>query len=240
MIDKRKLVDSIEKYYLNGLTEAVKFKIKNNVLVIPFSTTNRDVVGEVILPIELPNAEFGIYETTPLLKQLSILDTNLDIQYQEKYGIVEKLLIEDNQYKMMFSTSDISLIPRTGNVTRENYTLIYAMEPDFVTRFIDCKKALGPNIKTFTLEPQTDTARIILGDSDPSGYANKLEFNIPAVTEGFPFASLLFPSDVLKEILSANKNFDSAEMKVDGEGLMSLYFTEDDITSQYYIMASIN
>ena len=31
MIDKRKLVDTIEKYYLNGLTEAVKFNIKNNI-----------------------------------------------------------------------------------------------------------------------------------------------------------------------------------------------------------------
>jgi len=236
MIDKRKLVDTIEKYYLNGLTEAVKFNIKNNVLTIPFSTTNRDVVGNVTLPIELPNAEFGIYETTPLLKLLNILDTNTDIQYQEKFGIVEKLLIEDNQYKMMFSVSDISLIPKTPNVVDATYQLTYAMEPDFVTRFIDCKKALGPDVKTFTLEPQTDTARIILGD--PSGYANKLEFNIPAKTEGFPFASLLFPSDVLKEILSANKNFDTAEMKVDGEGLMYLSFTEENAVSQYFIMAS--
>jgi hypothetical protein len=238
MIDKRKLVDSIEKYYLNGLTEAVKFNIKNNVLHIPFSTTNRDVVGEVTLPIELPNAEFGIYETTPLLKLLNILDTNVDIQYQEKFGIVEKLLIEDNQYKMMFSASDISLIPKTPNAVDVTYQLTYAMEPDFVTRFIDCKKALGPDIKTFTLEPQSETARIILGD--PSGYANKLEFNIPAVTEGFPFASLLFPSDVLKEILSANKNFDSAEMKVNEDGLMDLMFVEGDAISQYFIMASLN
>jgi len=238
MIDKRKLVDSIEKYYLNGLTEAVKFNIKNNVLVIPFSTTNRDVVGEVTLPIELPDAEFGIFETSPLLKLLNILDTNVDIQYQEKFGIVEKLLIEDNQYKMMFSASDISLIPKTPNAIDVTYQLTYAMEPDFVTRFIDCKKALGPDIKTFTLEPQTDTARIILGD--PSGYANKLEFNIPAVTEGFPFASLLFPSDVLKEILSANKNFDTAEMKVNEDGLMNLMFVEGDAISQYFIMASLN
>ena len=238
MIDKRKLVDSIEKYYLNGLTEAVKFNIKNNVLTIPFSTTNRDVVGEVTLPIELPNAEFGIFETTPLLKLLHILDTNVDIQYQEKFGIVEKLLIEDNQYKMMFSASDISLIPKTPNAIDVIYQLTYAMEPDFVTRFIDCKKALGSDIKTFTLEPQTDTARIILGD--PSGYANKLEFSIPSVTEGFPFASLLFPSDVLKEILSANKNFDSAEMKVNEDGLMNLMFIEGDAISQYFIMASLN
>lgn len=238
MIDKRKLVDSIEKYYLNGLTEAVKFNIKNNILHIPFSTTNRDVVGEVILPIELPNAEFGIFETSPLLKLLNILDTNLDIQYQETFGIVEKLLIEDNQYKMMFSVSDISLIPKTPNAIDVNYQLTYAMEPDFVTRFVDCKKALGSDVKTFTLEPQSETARIILGD--PSGYANKLEFSIPAKTEGFPFASLLFPSDVLREILVANKNFDAAEMKVNEDGLMNLMFTEGDAVSQYFIMASLN
>jgi len=238
MIDKRKLVDTIEKYYLNGLTEAVKFNIKNNVLTIPFSTTNRDVVGEVTLPIELPNAEFGVFETTPFLKLLHILDTNIEIQYQEKFGIVEKLLIEDNQYKMMFSASDISLIPKTPNANDVDYQLTYIMEPDFITRFIDCKKALGPDIKTFTLEPQQNSTKIILGD--PSGYANKLEFEIPASMEGFPFASLLFPSDVLREILSANKNFNDAWMKVNEDGLMYLSFTEGDAVSQYFIMASLN
>ena len=236
MIDKRKLVDSIEKYYLNGLTEAVKFKIKNKVLVIPFSTTNRDVVGEITLPIELPDAEFGVFQTSPLLKLLHILDTNVDIQYQEKLGIVEKLLIEDNKYKMMFSASDISLIPKTPNAIDVAYQLTYIIEPDFITRFIDCKKALGPDVKTFVLEPQVDKTKIILGD--PSGYANKLEFEIPTFIEGFPFASLLFPSDVLKEILSANKNFTYAEMKVNEEGLMYLTFTEGNAVSQYFIMAS--
>ena len=236
MIDKRKLVDSIEKYYLNGLTEAVKFNIKNNVLIIPFSTTNRDVVGEVTLPIELPDAELGIFETSPLLKLLNILDTNIDIQYQEKYGIVEKLLIEDNQYKMMFSTSDISLIPKSPKAIDVDYQMTYIVEPDFITRFVDCKKALGSDIKTFTLESQQNTAKIILGD--PSGYANKLEFEIPVFMEGFPFVPLLFPSDVLKEILVANKNFTYAELKVNGEGLMNLSFTEDNVVSQYFIMAS--
>lgn len=238
MIDKRKLVDNIEKYYLNGLTEAVKFNVKNNVLHIPFSTTNRDVVGEITAPIELPDAEFGIFETSPLLKLLNILDTNTEITYQQHFGIVEKLLIEDNQYKMMFSVSDISLIPKVPNAIDVNYQLTYKMEPDFVTRFVDCKKALGPDVKTFTLEPQSETARIILGD--PSGYANKLEFSIPAITEGFPFASLLFPSDVLKEILVANKNFDEAEMKVNEDGLMNLMFAEGDAVSQYFIMASLS
>jgi hypothetical protein len=237
MIDKRKLVDTIEKYYLNGLTEAVKFQIRNNVLSIPFSTTNRDVVGSITMPIELSDAEFGIFETSPFLKLLNILDTNIEIEYQQKFNIVEKLLIEDNQYKMMFSASDISLIPKTPNAIEVEYQLTYDIEPDFVTRFIDCKKALGSDIKTFTLEPQSEIARIILGD--PSGYANKLEFNIPAVTEGFPFASLLFPSDVLKEILVANKNFNSGIMKVNEGGLMYLSFKEGDIDSQYFIMASL-
>ena len=235
MINKRKLVDSIEKYYLNGLTEAVKFNIKNNILVIPFTTINQDVVGEITLPIELPDATFGIFETSPFLKLLNILDTNLDIQYQEKFGIVEKLLIEDNQYKMMFSTSDISLIPKNPNIVDINYQMTYIMESDFVTRFIDCKKALGPDIKTFTLEPQQNTAKIILGD--PSGYANKLEFEIPITMNGFPFIPLLFPSDVLKEILAANKNFNNAELKVNENGLMHIMFSEGDAVSQYFITA---
>ena len=238
MINKNKLVDSIEKYYLNGLTESVKFSISNNNLVIPFSTTTRDVTGKIVMPIELNDAEFGIFETSPFLKLLKILDTNIEIEYQQQYSIIEKLLIEDNQYKMMFSVSDISLIPKTPNVIDIEYQLTYDIEPDFVTRFIDCKKALGPDVKTFVLEPQAEIARIILGD--PSGYANKLEFEIPAKTEGFPFGSLLFPSDVLKEILTANKNFDSGIMKVNEGGLMYLMFTEEDVNSQYYIMASAN
>jgi uncharacterized protein YxjI len=238
MINKNKLVDSIEKYYLNGLTESVKFSISNNNLVIPFSTTTRDVTGKIVMPIELNDAEFGIFETSPFLKLLKILDTNIEIEYQQQYSIIEKLLIEDNQYKMMFSVSDISLIPKTPNVIDIEYQLTYDIEPDFVTRFIDCKKALGPDVKTFVLEPQAEIARIILGD--PSGYANKLEFEIPAKTEGFPFSSLLFPSDVLKEILTANKNFDSGIMKVNEGGLMYLMFTEEDVSSQYYIMASAN
>jgi hypothetical protein len=236
MINKNKLVDSIEKYYLNGLTESVKFSINNNSLVIPFSTTTRDVTGKIVMPIELNDAEFGIFETSPFLKLLKILDTNIEMEYQQQYSIIEKLLIEDNQYKMMFSVSDISLIPKTPNVIDIEYQLIYNIESDFVTRFIDCKKALGPDVKTFVLEPQSEIARIILGD--PSGYANKLEFEIPAKTEGFPFASLLFPSDVLKEILTANKNFDSGIMKVNEGGLMYLMFMEGDVSSQYYIMAS--
>jgi hypothetical protein len=236
MINKNKLVDSIEKYYLNGLTESVKFSISNNNLIIPFSTTTRDVTGKIVMPIELNDAEFGIFETSPFLKLLKILDTNIEIEYQQQYSIIEKLLIEDNQYKMMFSVSDISLIPKTPNVIDIEYQLIYNIESDFVTRFIDCKKALGPDVKTFVLEPQSEIARIILGD--PSGYANKLEFEIPAKTEGFPFASLLFPSDVLKEILTANKNFDSGIMKVNEGGLMYLMFMEGDVSSQYYIMAS--
>lgn len=238
MIDKRKLVDSIEKYYLNGLTEAVKFNIKSNKLHIPFSTTNRDVVGEVTVLIDLPNAEFGVFETSPLLKLLHILDTSIEITYQQQFGIVDKLLIEDNQYKMMFSTSDVSLIPKTPNAIDVNYELTYIMEPDFITRFIDCKKALGPDIKTFILESQLETTRIILGD--PSGHANKLEFNIPISTEGFPIPTLLFPSDVMREILAANKNFTYADMKVNEGGLMKLTFIEDDINSQYFIPALQN
>ena len=144
---------------------------------------------------------------------------------------------EDNQYKLSFSLADIFAIPSVPNIIEIDYQLTYQMEPDFVTRFVECKKALGSDIKTFIFEPQSNgEAKFILGD--PSGYANKIEFSVNTDFQGFPFTALIFPSDVMKEILVANKNFDSAILKVNKEGLMAIEFMEDDIISSYYIMAA--
>lgn len=239
MINKKLLVDIIEKYYLNGLTESVKFNIKDKQLTIPFTTTNKDVVGTIQSIIELNNAELGIFETSPFLKLLNILDKDIQIEYQEQSGIVDKLLIEDNQYKLSFSLSDIFLIPPVPKAIDVPYQLTYQMESDFITKFVECKKALGSDIKTFILETDPNgQTKFILGD--PSGYANKIEFVVDAQLEGFPFVPLLFPSDVMKEILVANKDFDSATLQVNEGGLLYLYFKEGDISSEYYIMASHN
>ena len=239
MINKKTLVDIIEKYYLNGLTEAVKFNINNKMLNIPFTTINKDVVGNITAPINLENADFGVFETTPLLKLLNILDKDIQIEYQEIQGIIEKLLIEDNQYKLSFSLSDIFLIPHVPTAIDVPYQLEYQMESDFITRFVECKKALGSDIKTFILSPQTGgKTQFILGD--PSGYANKVEFSVDAQLNSFPFSPMVFPSDVMKEILVANKYFNSATLKVNEGGLINMYFEENGIVSSYYIMASQN
>ena len=50
----------------------------------------------------------------------------------------------------------------------------------------------------------------------------------------------MFPSDNLREILQSNKNLDEGIMKVNEGGLMYLMFKEEDVISEYYIMASVN
>ena len=239
MINKTKLVDTIEKYYLNGLTESAKYIIQNKTLTIPFQSTNRDIFGKIISPIDLDDAEFGVYDTNPLLKLLNILNKDIVIEYSKTFGIVEKLHIEDNQYKLLFTLSDSSLISKIPNAIDVPYQLTYNIDSEFVTKFIECKKALGSDIRTFTLEPNADqTAKFILGDT--SGYANKLEFSINCEVEGMPFIPLVFPSDNLREILQSNKNLDEGIMKVNEGGLMYLMFKEEDVISEYYIMASVN
>lgn len=239
MINKKILVDIIEKYYLNGLTESVKFSISNKTLNIPFTTTNKDVVGAITTTIDLADAEFGIFETSPFLKLLNILDKDIQIEYQETQKIIEKLLIEDNQYKLSFSLADTYLIPSAPKAIDVPYQLVYQMESDFITRFVECKKALGSDIRTFVLDTHADgKTEFILGD--PSGYANKIEFSINAQLDGFPFSPMIFPSDVMKEILIANKHFDSATLKVNEGGLINMCFEENGISSSYYIMASQN
>ena len=234
MINKTKLVDFIGKYYLNGLTEDVKYTIKDKTMNVQFKTFNRDVIGSITSPIDLDDAEFAITDSSPFLKLLNILDKDIQIEYQSEYGIIEKLLIEDNQYKMLFVLGDISQVkPVERVIDNINFNLTYNIEPDFSTKFIECKKALGSEIKTFQLIVKEDNkAKIILGD--PSGYANKLEFEIDVNYEGFPF-EIDLNSDIVKEILVANKNYTSGEMRINPNGLFQLYFVEDDVTSMYSI-----
>lgn len=239
MINKTKLVNTIEKYYLNGLTESVRLVIKDKILNIHFQTAKRGVVGNISAPIELEDAELGIYTTTSLLKLLNILDKDIQIQYESKHGVVDKLLIDDTQYKLIFSLSDFFVIEEVPNIIQTEYDLIYNIEEDFITRFVECKKALDVKDNRYYFEFVEDNkAKVVLGKKDD--YSNKLEFNINVEYEGFPFDISYFDADPMREILVVNKNFDSAILKLNPKGLIYMKFIEGDITSEYGIIASIN
>lgn len=79
MINKLDLVANIEKYYLNGTVESVKWNVVNNRLNIGFVSPNQDLVGYIECDVKLDDGTLGIFNTSGLLKMLSILDMDVII-----------------------------------------------------------------------------------------------------------------------------------------------------------------
>jgi len=76
---KKDFVKIIEKYYLNGLTEEVRFKVIDNQLKINFATILKDCIGEATAPWEREDIEIGVFDTTQLYKLVKICNDHLVI-----------------------------------------------------------------------------------------------------------------------------------------------------------------
>ena len=101
MINKLDLVANIERYYLNGTVESVKWNIANNKLNIEFVSPNQDLVGHVECDVELEDGTIGIFNTSGLLKMLSILDMDVIINVEKTHKVPTKLQIEDSNFSLL-------------------------------------------------------------------------------------------------------------------------------------------
>ena len=96
MIQKLDLVASIEKYYLGGIIESVKWNVSNNRLHINFVSPYQDLVGHIECDVQLEDGTIGIFNTSALLKMLSILDMDILINIDKNHKVPVRLLIEDS------------------------------------------------------------------------------------------------------------------------------------------------
>lgn len=242
MINKSNLQNIINKYYLNGNVESVKWDIKDKMLSVKFTSQTKEMIGEIKCNnFVLPDSSIGISNTTQLLKLLNITNGDLNLDYIKNGKTFAKLIIKDNQFNVNYTLADILTIPKTGVYTGpEEYDLITELTTDTVAALIKAKSALPESttvlIKSITsLEGNFELELIFGGDIE---YANKVSYIIKNITVNNVVSDLNigFNSELLKEILSVNKDATKAKMFMNIEGLMKLEFESNDITSVYYIV----
>ena len=100
MINKNLLTSTISKYYLNGLNNQVKWRIKDNMLTIYAGDAGR------VCKIELNNfpledSELGIFDTNKLSKLLSITNCDLNLSLEKLKSIYTKLHIADENFDLI-------------------------------------------------------------------------------------------------------------------------------------------
>ena len=112
------------------------------------------------------------------------------------------------------------------------------LDTEAITALIKAKSALAESsvvvVKPgfgFDGEPQLELT--FGGDVE---YANKVSYYLNINKNTNKVFELAFNSDLLKEILNCNKEYTSAKMYVNLEGLIKLEFKTDKTTSTYYIV----
>jgi hypothetical protein len=242
MINKNNLQNFINKYYLNGNVESVKWDIKDKLLSVKFTSQTREMIGEIKYDnFTLPDSSIGISNTTQLLKLLNITNGDLYLDYIKSGKTFTKLIINDNQFNVNYTLADLLTVPKTGTYNgSEEYDLTAELTIDTITALIKAKSALPESttvlIKLITsLEGNFELELIFGGDIE---YANKVSYMLKNVVVNniVPDLNLSFNSDLLKEILSVNKDATKAKVFINAGGLIKLEFESTNTTCVYYIV----
>ena len=232
------LQDVIEKYYLGGLVERVKIQITDKTLTTKFISAQKNLVGVLEAPeITLPDCEFGVYDTSQLLKLIGITDHFLTLDVEATKGIANKLLIADNEYNLEYALADTMLTPTVPSIDEPTYHMVADVNAEFIAKFLKAKKALGTDV--FIIEQDKDhedknAMKFTLGGVDK--HTNKVNFTLPTSLSAVPGAQMKFPIEEFGEILAANKEIATGVLSVSEDGLLKIEFTNEEGVKVTYLL----
>ncbi len=219
MINKQKLVRFINKYYLNGTVDSVVFNSSASTqqLGTRFVSGDKNLLGVVKMDSwnyeEDENIEFSINKAG---------DKAISIRLSDAYSSVNYML------------SDPSIInepPQIKNIP--NFELSINVTTQLINKFIHGKSALVET-DTFTVITDETSAKLVIGYSA----VNTNRVVIPVTTTEFEkIDNISFNANLFKEVLSANKECESALLQIASEGLAKISFKIDNFISTYWLVA---
>jgi len=245
MINKVELQSTISKYNLGGMIDAVKWTVQNKHLTIKFNAPTKDMIGEVIhTSFDIEDCEIAIYNTSQLDKLLAITSGDVNLQLEKIGKIFGRLVIEDTNYKLNYSLSDLLLIQKPGTVMDpDNYIVESVLESDAISAVIRAKNALQSDNVNFTITTNFDGEQVltmIFGDN--STHTHKVEYIVPntVITGNQYNFNTPFNSEMIRVIFANNKDANKAYMSLNINGLLRLVFEGDKWKSTYYIIGTTN
>jgi hypothetical protein len=245
MINKGELQSTISKYNLGGMIDAVKWTVQDKHLTIKFNAPTKDMIGEIThTSFDIEDCEIAIYNTSQLDKLLAITSGDVNLQLEKIGKIFGRLVIEDTNYKLNYSLSDLLLIQKPGTVMDpDNYIVESVLESDAISAVIRAKNALQSDNVNFTITTNFDGEQVltmIFGDN--STHTHKVEYIVPntVITGNQYNFNTPFNSEMIRVIFANNKDANKAYMSLNIDGLLRLVFEGDKWKSTYYIIGTTN
>ena len=236
-MNKQKLVRFISKYYLNGIVNSVVLnsKSKSQQLSARFVSGDKSLLGELTMDKwDFEDSDIGVYNTEQLIKLLSVMDEDINVSLTKSGDKSIALKISDSFSSVNYMLSDTSIINKPPQLKSvPEFELNIDVTPQFISKFIAGKGALGET-DNFTILTDDVSTKVVIGYAS----VNTNRVIIPVNTSKFSnIENVSFNASVFKEVLSANKECESATFEVSSEGLSRITFKVDDYKSTYYLVA---
>ena len=234
-MNKHILTRFISKYNLNGNVSSVVLNSKDDTLSTRFITGDKSLLGELKLDNwTFEDANLGVYDTEQFSKLLDVLSDDIKINLKSFDTKAVALEVSDDYAKVNYMLSDLSVINQPPELKQlPEFQVKIKVDTKFITKFIAGKGAL-PDTDTFTVVTDNDTAKVVIGYSA----INTNRVTLPVETETFEDISRVsFNANLFKEVLSANKECESALLEVSEQGLSRISFNIDDYSVVYYLVA---
>lgn len=237
MISKQQLSSVISKYYLNGLNNQVKWRIKDNSLTVYAGEAGR-VCKVVAKNFPLEDAELGVFDTNKLNKLLSITNGDLMVSLEKMKAVYTKMHIQDSNFNLTYSLADILILGKnTWYEDPEDLDIDIILEPEDITHLIKAKNALG-DVDSMLITTTTDfdgnnICEFIFGDN--TGFSNKITYQVNNGKIEKNDLSIPFNSDIFRDILNNNKDQNFCSLKLSSTGILKIEFESEDINSEYFV-----
>ena len=241
MISKKVLSEIVSKYSLGGHVEKVKWIInEKGGVTINFINDSKTLVGDIYYndSIGLKKGNYGIFNTSQLIKCLNILDGDILIDTKSQNGLASKLNLADTNYDVKFSLADPAIIPKVPEVTDgDQPSASFEINDEFITRFVKSKDALN-DLPSFTVETREGMSGDELVFTIGSDITNTIQFSVEELSQiNEEFKQIPFDSNLFKEILKANRNYESGTVHINKKGLIQLTFNYNDgFNTHYYLV----
>lgn len=233
-MQKEKIISFINRYYLAGATDSVKLVVKDSQLLCSFISTDRNVIGSVVLSdVNIEDAELGVYNTGQLLKMLSVLDSNIEIKIVRADDKCFLLNLMDVNTSITYILSDLSVIEPAPKIKKlPDFNCVIDISKEFSEKFLKAKGGM-PEADNFAVISNDNGTEIVLNYSTVN--TNRIKFQVQASSTS-ALKATCFSANIFKEILSSNKNAETGVFEVSDQGLAKVTFTGKDFESVYYLV----
>jgi len=239
-MEKQLLTSVIEKYYLGGIHDKVKWTIKDKKVQVLFTSQTKDLAGSIEAPeFDVEDCTLGIYDTNKLLKLVNITNQFIQLNVETKNNVSTKLNIADNEYDLVYHLADLRMMPTETMVldeTQIDFTYSFDINSDFIEQYNKAKKALGSDeVKIQALFGENGDKGIYFTLGGKTSHDDKISFQAAANEMTVPSPEFQFNANYLFEIFTENKGAKGTGC-FDENGILKLEFIdESSIKALYYL-----